>query len=140
MIFYLPLLLIVAATAAYHVGQKSVPSQVHPMFSVSVNYVVALLGSLLVLPFYPGNSLRTSFKNMNWSSIVVGIAIIGIELGFLLVYRAGWRISLAALVANVLTALLLVFVGLAAFHEHLKARHIAGVILCIVGLTLVMKP
>ena len=140
MIFYIPLILIVAATAAYHVGQKSVPSQVHPMFSVSVNYVVALLGSLLVLPFYPGNSLRSSFKNMNWSSIVVGIAIIGIELGFLLVYRAGWRISLAALVANVLTALLLVFVGLAAFHEHLTARHIAGVILCIVGLTLVMKP
>jgi len=39
---------------------------------------------------------------------VVGLSIVGVELAVLLAYRAGWRISLASVVANVTTALLLV--------------------------------
>jgi drug/metabolite transporter (DMT)-like permease len=137
-IFYLPLLLVVGATTLYHIAQKSVSPQVNPMLSVTVNYVTALVVSLLLLPFYPGNSVRSSWKSLNWASIVVGVAIVGIELGFVVAYRAGWRISLAALIANVATALLLLVVGLVFFREHLSGRGSAGIALCIIGLGLVM--
>jgi drug/metabolite transporter (DMT)-like permease len=137
-IFYLPLLLTVGATTLYHVAQKSVSSQVNPMLSVTVNYVTALAVSLLILPFYPGNSLRASWKNLNWASVAVGVAIVGIELGFVVVYRAGWRISVASLIANVATALLLVGIGLVLFREHLSGRSAVGIALCIAGLGLVM--
>jgi len=139
MIFYLPLLLTVIAATAYHVGQKSIPLQIHPMLSLTVSYAVALLGSLIVLSFYPGDFGRASWRSFNWSSIVVGIAIIGIELGFLLAYRAGWRISLASLVGNVLTALLLVAVGVIFFREHLTGRNVVGIALCITGLAMVVQ-
>lgn len=137
-IFYLPLLLVVASTTLYQVSQKSVSPQVNPMFSVTVNYVTALIASLLILPFYPGASLRLSWKNLNWASVVVGLSIVGIELGFLVVYRAGWRISVASLIANVTTSLLLVAIGLVFFREHLGARGALGIGLCIAGLGLVM--
>ena len=137
-IFYLPLLLVVGATTLYHIAQKSVSPQVNPMLSVTVNYVTALLLSLLILPFYPGNSLRASWKNLNWASVAVGVAIVGIELGFVVAYRAGWRISVASLIANVTTALLLVGTGLMFFREHLSGRNAVGIILCIAGLGLVM--
>jgi drug/metabolite transporter (DMT)-like permease len=137
-IFYLPLLLTVGATTLYHIAQKSVSPQVNPMLSVTVNYVTALLLSLLILPLYPGNSLRASWRNLNWASVAVGVAIVGIELGFVVAYRAGWRISVASLIANVTTALLLVGIGLVFFREHLSGRGALGIVLCIAGLGLVM--
>ena len=108
------------------------------MFSVTVNYVTALLVSLLILPFYPGKPLRASWRNLNWASVAVGVAIVGIELGFVVAYRAGWRISVASLVANVSTALLLVAVGLVFFRERLSGRGALGIVLCMAGLGLVM--
>lgn len=138
MIFYLPLLLVVASTTLYQVSQKSVSPQVNPMLSVTVNYVTALLASLLILPFYPGTSLRLSWKNLNWASVAVGLSIVGIELGFLVAYRSGWRISVASLIANVTTSLLLVVIGLVFFREHLGVRGALGIGLCIAGLGLVM--
>ncbi len=136
--FYLPLLLVVGATTFYHIAQKSVSPQVNPMLSVTVNYVTALVLSLLILPLYPGNSLRASWKSLNWASVAVGVAIVGIELGFVVAYRAGWRISVASLIANVATALLLVGIGMLFFREHLSGRSAAGIVLCIAGLGLVM--
>ena len=108
------------------------------MLSVTVNYVTALIVSLLILPFYPGKALRASWRNLNWASVVVGVAIVGIELGFVVAYRAGWRISVASLIANVATALLLVAIGVVFFREHLSGRSVAGIALCILGLGLVM--
>ncbi len=138
MIFYLPLLLTVGATTLYHISQKSVSAQVNPMLSVTVNYITALVVSLLILPFYPGTSLRASWRDLNWASVAVGVAIVGIELGFVVAYRAGWRISVASLIANVATALLLLVVGLVFFREHLSARNAVGIGLCVAGLGLVM--
>ena len=42
----------------------------------------------------------------------LGIWIVGLELGFLMAYRAGWNISMGALVANITLALVLIPVGI----------------------------
>jgi uncharacterized membrane protein len=140
MIFYLPILLGIAGTTMYHVAQKSVPQQVNPLLSLLVNYATALVVTLLFLPFYPqrtGGSI--ALKSLNWASYAVGLSIVGVELGVLLAYRAGWKISVASLVTNVATALLLVVVGLISFGEHLSAKNAAGIVLCLAGLVLVAQ-
>jgi multidrug transporter EmrE-like cation transporter len=68
---------------------------------------------------------------------VLGIAIIGLELGFLLAYRAGWNISLAGLVSNVIVGLVLLPVGLLLFQEKLTPLNLAGVVVCIAGLVMI---
>lgn len=141
MTFYLPIILMVVATTVYHIAQKSVPTQVNPAFSLTMNYVSALLGTILLIPFYPTRDAGSwSAKNINWASCAVGLSIVGVELAVLLAYRAGWKISLVSVIGNTASALLLVGVGLAFFHEHVSARSLLGVALCLAGLALVTQP
>jgi len=138
MTFYLPIVLMALATTVYHVAQKSVPSQVSPMLSLTVNYVTALMVTLLLLPLYPQRTtVSWSFRNVNWASYAVGVSIVGVELAVLLAYRVGWKISLASVVGSVTTALLLVAVGLLFFNEHLSPKNVAGIAFCLVGLALI---
>ncbi len=51
-----------------------------------------------------------------------------------------WKISLASVVANVATALLLVIIGVVGYREHLAARHVVGLLMCLGGLVLVARP
>jgi drug/metabolite transporter (DMT)-like permease len=142
MVFYLPIVLIVAATAGYHIAQKSVPPQVSPMVSLLVNYVTALVITLIFLPFYPRGSNASfawSLKQVNWASYAVGVCIFGVELAVLLSYRVGWKLSLASLVANVATALVLALVGLSFFSERLSVKNVAGIGLCLAGLLLLAQ-
>ncbi len=140
MFFYLPIILMIVGTTTYHVAQRSVPDQVNPLFSLAINYVTALAGTLVLIPLFPARTAGPwSVKGINWASAAVGISIVAVELAVLLAYRTGWRVSILSVIGNTASALLLVGVGLAAFHEHLSARNIAGVVLCLMGLVLVTQ-
>jgi len=111
------------------------------MVSLVITYATSLVACLVVVPFAPGGStLVRSLKDLNWATYVVGLSIVGVELAILLAYRAGWRISLASVVANVTTALLLVVVGVVGYRERLAARHLAGLLMCLGGLVLIARP
>ena len=93
------------------------------------------------MPFAPGGvTFVRSIKHLNWATYIVGLSIVGVELAVLLAYRAGWRISLASVVANVTTALLLVLIGVLGYREHLAARHVVGLLMCLAGLVLAARP
>lgn len=140
MLFYLPIALTALATTLYHVAQKSIVPGVHPMVSLVVTYATALVACLAAVPFAPGGATFVrSLKDLNWATYVVGLSIVGVELAVLLAYRAGWRISLASVVANVTTALLLVLIGVVAYREHLTARHAVGLLMCLGGLVLAAR-
>jgi drug/metabolite transporter (DMT)-like permease len=141
MIVYLPLILMILGTTFYHIGQKSVPTQVNPVFSLTLNYITALIGTVLLVPLYPTRTAGPwSLKGVNWASCAVGISIVGVELAVLLANRTGWRISILSVIGNTASALLLVGIGLVFFHEHVSARNLTGVLLCLVGLALVTQP
>jgi hypothetical protein len=44
MTFYLPIVLMIVGTTTYHIAQKSVSTQVNPLFSLAINYLTALAG------------------------------------------------------------------------------------------------
>jgi uncharacterized membrane protein len=137
-VFYLPIALTALATTVYHIAQKSIVPGVHPMVSLVVSYATALTVCLVAVPFAPGGAaFARALKDLNWATYVVGLSIVAVELAVLLAYRAGWRISLASVVANVSTAVLLVLIGVLGYREHLAARHVVGLLLCLVGLMLV---
>lgn len=72
-------------------------------------------------------------------NIALGVALVGLELGFLWAYRAGWQMNLAALVSNLWVTLLLIPIGFIVFRETLSWQNILGVTLAIVGLVLIGK-
>ena len=123
MLFFLPVILMIVGTTTYHIAQKSVPTQVNPLFSLVINYFTALVGTLLLIPPYPSRTAGPwSMKGINWASAAVGVSIVGVELAVLLAYRSGWRVSLLSVIGNSASALLLVGIGLFFFHEHLHSE------------------
>jgi multidrug transporter EmrE-like cation transporter len=57
-------------------------------------------------------------------------------MAYILAYRAGWRISIAAIFVNTTVTLLLIPIGLLAFQEKLSPVNAAGVLVAIVGLVM----
>jgi drug/metabolite transporter (DMT)-like permease len=138
-LFALSFLVVILSNLVYHVSQKSVPREAHPIVSLLVTYGVAIGITLLLIPFFPiKEPIGREFRKLNWSSAVIGAAIVGVELGFLLAYRAGWRISVGSAAANAAVAALLVPTGLVLFGEKLSEANIAGLVLCLAGLLLVV--
>jgi uncharacterized membrane protein len=140
MAFYFPIILTALATAVYHIAQKSIAPSANPLVSLAMTYLTALGVSVAGILATPGGrSLVGSLRQLNWATYVVGVSIFGVELAVLLAYRAGWRISLASVVANVASALLLVVVGVLFYREHLALKHVTGLVLCLAGLTLLAQ-
>lgn len=137
-LYYLAIGLTIVANFFYHFSQKYTPSNINPIISLIITYLAAIVVCLFVLPFYPGGeSLISSVRKVNWASLTLAIAIVGLEVGYLLAYRAGWNISLAALVSNVAFTLLVIPIGVLLMHETLSAINLIGIFLCIGGLVLV---
>lgn len=136
--YYLPIALTIVANVFYHIFQKSIPDNINPILSLIVTYLTAAVVSLVFLFFeLRDTSLMAEIKKVNWASFALGIAIIGLELGFLLAYRAGWNISVGALVSNIVVSLVLVPIGIALFNETITLKTVLGVILCVGGLVLI---
>ena len=137
-IFYLSILLTIISNVLYHIFLKLLPSGTHPAVSLIVAYGSALVACLLyLLLFPPAEGLLPSLRKVSWVNIALGLAIVGLELGFILAYRAGWNISLAGIVSASAVAIILLPVGLLAFKERISPINVLGVALCIGGLVLV---
>jgi drug/metabolite transporter (DMT)-like permease len=138
MFYYLSILLVVASTVVYHLTQKATPADAHPLLALAVTYIAATGLCLALLPFFPLRaSLGESLWRLNWASIALAAAVTGIEVGFLLAYRAGWNIGLAALIANTAVAAILAPVGLLLFAERLTLIQVVGIAVCMLGLALI---
>ncbi len=137
-LFYVAISLTIISNVFYHIFQKSIPDNINPIISLIITYITAIILSLAILPFYPDKlDCVNSIKNLNWASIALGVAIVGLEMGFLLAYRVGWNISIAAVFSNVAVAIVLIPMGLLFFKEHLSIGNVIGICFCIIGLILI---
>jgi len=130
----------IACTVGYHLVLKLTPAGVNPLLSLLVTYalVTVLFGALLVAS--PGGfEWRQETRQLNWTAIALAVAIVGLDLAFLFIYRSGFEVSLGALVTQSSAAMLLLVVGVAVFREKLSLANSAGIVLCLVGLWLVNR-
>src|SRR6185503_13581359 len=138
--FYLPLVVAVTGMLFYHLAQKSIPKGINPFFATIIAYVTGIVVCAVCAFAFPGNrSLMTSVKQSNWAVYVMGAAAACIEVGFLLAYRSGWRLSIAAVATNVAVTVMLVPIGILIFKDHLSLRNVVGLIFCVLGLALVAR-
>ena len=70
-------------------------------------------------------------------SVVLALAIVGLEVGFVFVYRAGWAVSTASVVANIGLACVLLVVGYFLYRENVSMQQILGIFVCMFGLILI---
>ena len=136
------LLLAIACTVGYHLVLKVTPAGANPLLSLMLTYalVTLLLGAILVVS--PGSGAfewRHELRQVNWTAFALAAVIIGLDLGFLYLYRGGFEVSLGALVTQSAAAMLLLAIGVAVFREKLSLANVAGIGLCLAGLWLVNR-
>lgn len=131
-----PLLLVVASSVGYQVGLKEVSDIGDPMASLMVTYLAASVVSF-VLYFFQSlgkESFLRGVLSVNASAMGLGLAIVGIEVGTLFMYRAGWAVNVAFVVANSLIVAALMLTGFLLYKEKLTLRQLIGVGISLVGI------
>lgn len=130
-----PIALVVLSNVVYHVCAKSNPEALNPLASLTVTYAVGtVVSGILYYALNRGGSLIREYSQLNWAPVILGVAVVGLEAGFLYAYKAGWMVSTAQIVQSSFLAIALLFVGFFLYHEQLNADRIIGVLICMIGL------
>lgn len=135
-----PLAVIVLSNIVYQICAKGIPEQMNTYASMTITYAVATLFSALMFFFTTkGGNIFREFKFTNWATVVLGIVITGLEVGFIFAYKAGWKVSTFATVTNAFLAIGLLMLGFFMYHEVINWSKILGVLICLVGLWFINK-
>lgn len=133
-----PIALVVLSNMLYQICAKSVPEGMNPLASLTVTYLVgAAVSCALYFILNRNANLLREIRLTNWAPIVLGIVIVGLEVGFIYAFRAGWQISMAQIVSSAVLAVILIFVGSLLYHEAITWNKIVGIIVCLAGLVLI---
>ena len=122
-----PMLMVVGANTVYNICAKSTPEKLNSFAALTINYGVAAVLSLLLFFVTTGGekNLIQEIGKTNWAPVVMGLSVVGLELG--------------SLVANLALACILVLVGVLWYKEVLTGHQILGIGACVVGILLISR-
>lgn len=133
-----PIGLVVLSNIVYHISAKSLPGDVNPFASLTITYLIGTICSaVFFFALGHGQSFGKEILKMNWAPFVMGLVVVGLEVGFLYAYKVGWQVSTAAIVQSSFLAIALLLVGFIGFHESLTWKKVVGVLICMVGLVFI---
>ncbi|MBQ2677541.1 MAG: EamA family transporter [Firmicutes bacterium] len=134
--FFLPVLVIVVSNVFYDISAKLFPSDLNAQFGLMVVYTVGVVTSAVMFFITTKGkvSLRAELRKGNWLFIAYALCSMGIDFGYILLFRADWNVSIGSLVCNILLAVSLLLIGVLFYKEKLGKTHFAGMFLCIAGL------
>lgn len=135
-----PIALIVASNIAYQICAKEVPEEMDVMASMTITYLVgAACSAVMFFAANGGGSLFHECGKANAAPVLLGISVVGLEVGFICAYKAGWPVSTASTVQSAFLALGLIFVGALLYHEPITPNKLFGMIVCLIGLYFINK-
>ncbi|MBQ6420958.1 MAG: hypothetical protein IJK02_07805 [Clostridia bacterium] len=132
-----PILLVVGANILYNICTRSTAGEANAFASLSVTYLLA--AALSFVGFFVtsrGKNLFAEYAKLNWSSFALGVVIIGLEIGYILAYRNGWKMNTVSVTANIALAVALIPVAFILYRETVSLRQVAGIVVCCGGLAL----
>jgi drug/metabolite transporter (DMT)-like permease len=136
---YASILLVISSVVSYHLCQKSLSQAVSPLATLIITYLVAFLATGTLYFFTAGKeSVGDHMKQISPKAILLGLAIVGMEVGFFLAYRSGWKIGSASLISNITATAILLPIGMLFFNEGgIGLREGIGMALAVSGVLLV---
>jgi drug/metabolite transporter (DMT)-like permease len=126
----------------YHLGQKSLKAVINPFLLFAITYFVGAV-IMLLLYFFNTQSLTIKIPNLDFKSLtsmfLITLGFMGIELGFLLVYRSGLPVSHSSFVSSLGTSMILLFFGIFFFQEVISFKQWIGLACAFIAFILLMK-
>lgn len=135
-----PVAIIVFSNILYQVCARGIPDKMNTYASMAVTYAVAtVFSAIMYFVTNKGGNILQEFKLSNWATVILGIVITGLEVGFIYAYKAGWKVSTLATVTNAFLAIALIFLGFFVYKEAITWNKIVGATICLVGLWFINK-
>lgn len=135
-----PLGLAVLSNVFYQICAKSVPEKMNPLASLTITYAVGAAASLLLYyALNKGGNIWQEYQKTNWAPFLLGVVVVGLEVGFIYAYKAGWPVSTAQIVQAAVLAVILIFVGYLLYKEAISWNKLLGIVVCLIGLGLINK-
>ena len=135
-----PIALAVFSDIFYQICAKSTPNTLNPFASLTITYLVgAAVSAGLFFLTSKGQSILTEFKGVNWTTFVLGLAIVGLEAGSIYMYKAGWNINTGYIVKSMILGIALIAVGYFLYKESFSVTKAVGIAVCLFGLYLINK-
>lgn len=130
-----PIALIVFSNIVYQICAKSVPEHMNTMVSMVITYLVgAACSAIMFFALFRDQSLITELRKVNAATVMLGVSVVGLEVGFIYAYKAGWSVSTASTVQSVFLAMALIVVGAVLYREVITPGKVIGVMLCMAGI------
>lgn len=126
------------ALGLYFVFIKISSSQIHPIVGAFVLQIVAALLGLLaygVLKFGTTEKIIVSSQGLMWA-ILAGIAVGAAEILIFFMFKAGGNLSIGTPLVNVIGISLAAMIGILILGESITPLKIAGIILALIGITI----
>ncbi len=138
--YYWPHGLIVLSNVLYNIASKSTPHDINPLAALTITYIV---GAICCFGLYfvtnKGVFATHDWTHVSWTAFVMGMTVVGLEIGSIYMYKAGWPVSIALIVHSTLTALALIVVAVLLYKEAVSVTTLVGIVVCLVGLYLINK-
>ena len=135
-----PLILVVFAEVLYQVFAKALPSDLNPLASITVTYLVAAAVTATIFFFTTGGgNLFHEYKKLNWATFALGVAVPCLEVGSIYAYKHGWQINTFFVVHSAFASILLLLAGYMIYSEGISRNKVIGVAICIVGLIFINR-
>lgn len=132
--FVYSIALVIASQVAYQLALKSVPSDSHPSAVLAIVYGLATVICLAVAPLTGRTLTVADFqRQLTWPTALLAFAVVGIEFGYLIAYRSGWKLGTTFAVTSVATVSVLALLGILWFGEILDGKRIVGILLALTG-------
>jgi drug/metabolite transporter (DMT)-like permease len=136
-VYLAPIALVTVSLVLYQLAQRWVSAGTNAWSPLLVAYVLGafICGAGLVAS---SRSPVADLRSVSGGSLLLGIAVVGIEFGYLQAHRAGWHPAAVGLVASASSTILLAIIVAIFLEEPLTVRQLAGMGLCATGLALLL--
>jgi multidrug transporter EmrE-like cation transporter len=137
---FFPIIIAVVSEIFYQICAKSTPETLNPFASLTITYLVG--AAISICMFYlttRGQNLSTEWKSLNWSTFVMGLALVGVEMGSIYIYKVGWNMNTGYIMKAIILGIALIVVGYFLYQESFSVIKAAGIMVCLFGLFLINK-
>ena len=123
---------------SYRIGYKLLSGFPNPLLNVSI---ISLIASLVCFVLYlcreqSSAAFHVPEWRLLWPLVIVGIALAGLEISVMMIYRSGGPLSIAQSMSSSLVGIIIFAIGVIAFKDQLNMEQIIGFALGLSGVTL----